>query len=32
LYLEGGALMNVADLRTAFVTIVGDEQDEVLTR
>jgi origin recognition complex subunit 3 len=32
LYLEGGALMNVTDLRTAFVTIVGDEQDEVLTR
>ncbi|KAI4726387.1 hypothetical protein E4T49_05869 [Aureobasidium sp. EXF-10728] len=31
LYLEGGALMNVADLRTAFVTILGDEQDEVLT-
>jgi hypothetical protein len=24
--------MNVADLRTAFVTIVGDEQDEVLTK
>jgi origin recognition complex subunit 3 len=32
LYLEGGASMNVADLRTAFVTIVGDEQDEVLTK
>ncbi|KAI5236205.1 hypothetical protein E4T43_08790 [Aureobasidium subglaciale] len=31
LYLEGGALMNVADLRTAFVTILGDDQDEVLT-
>ncbi|KAI5210842.1 hypothetical protein E4T38_01930 [Aureobasidium subglaciale] len=32
LYLEGGALMNIADLRTAFVTILGDDQDEVLTR
>lgn len=32
LYLEGGALMNVADLRTAFVTILGDDQDEVLTK
>jgi origin recognition complex subunit 3 len=32
LYLEGGALMNVADLRTAFVTVLGDEQDEVLTK
>ncbi|KAI5208281.1 hypothetical protein E4T39_01609 [Aureobasidium subglaciale] len=31
LYLEGGALMNVADLRTAFATILGDDQDEVLT-
>jgi origin recognition complex subunit 3 len=32
LYLEGGALMNVADLRTAFVTVLGDERDEVLTK
>ncbi|KAH0143208.1 hypothetical protein KCU67_g13672, partial [Aureobasidium melanogenum] len=31
LYLEGGAMMNVADLRTAFVTILGDDQDEILT-
>lgn len=32
LYLEGGALINVADLRTAFVTVLGDDQDEVLTK
>ena len=32
LYLEGGALMNVADLRTAFVTVLGDGQDETLTK
>lgn len=32
LYLEGGAMMNVADLRTAFVTILGDDRDEVLTK
>lgn len=32
LYLEGGALINVADLRTAFVTILGEGQDEVLTK
>jgi origin recognition complex subunit 3 len=32
LYLEGGALINIADLRTAFVTILGDGQDEVLTK
>ncbi|KAG9531838.1 hypothetical protein KCU93_g1512, partial [Aureobasidium melanogenum] len=31
LYLEGGAMMNVADLRIAFVTILGDDQDEILT-
>lgn len=31
LYLESGALINVTDLRTAFVTILGDERDEVLT-
>ncbi|THZ88881.1 hypothetical protein D6C84_00522 [Aureobasidium pullulans] len=31
LYLESGALVNVADLRTAFVTILGEDQDEVLT-
>jgi origin recognition complex subunit 3 len=32
LYLEGGALINVADLRTAFMTVLGDDQDEVLTK
>jgi origin recognition complex subunit 3 len=32
LYLEGGALINVADLRTAFITVLGDDQDEVLTK
>lgn len=32
LYLEGGSLINVADLRTAFVTILGEGQDEVLTK
>jgi origin recognition complex subunit 3 len=33
LYLESGAMINVADLRTAFVTILGDdEQDEVQTK
>jgi len=32
LYLEGGALMNVADLRTAFVTVLGDGQDDTLTK
>lgn len=32
LYLEGGALINIADLRTAFVTILGEGQDEVLTK
>lgn len=32
LYLESGALINVADLRTAFVTILGDDKDEAQTK
>lgn len=32
LYLESGALINVADLRTAFVTILGDDKEEAQTK